>query len=296
MDDNRITSTDFDYDAYTGGSSYSDSNITSSDFDYDVYSGKSAMEYLRQENERRREALRQAKKSVAELKREEYENKFAGMSADELFGMPKKKKNNEDDFSDFFDADEIERQREHQKRMEQELKAKMPKVENMMPGEDTPSSQQVQNERYNEGIQTAAEMMAHQRIRREIEDEHFREYRRRGRLNGYGREVRMISSLFGVRTGGGYYRRYSGESSELDKALSFYFISFIIGAVLGGLLFGAAHIGLIIVSGAVGGALGGFIKRNGIERQSVGEAVANSRLELAIIGVAVVIGLIIELM
>ena len=92
MDDNRITSTDFDYDAYTGGSSYSDSNITSSDFDYDVYSGKSAMEYLRQENERRREALRQAKKSVAELKREEYENKFAGMSADELFGMPKKKR------------------------------------------------------------------------------------------------------------------------------------------------------------------------------------------------------------
>lgn len=292
MDDNRITSTDFDYDAYTGGSSYSDSNVTSSDFDYDVYSGKSAMEYLRQENERRREALRQAKKSVAELKREEYENKFAGMSADELFGMPEKKKNNEDDFSDFFDADEIERQREHQKRMEQELKAQMPKVENMMPGEDTPSSQQVQNERYAEGIQTAAEMMAHQRIRREIEDEHFREYRRRGRLNGYGREIRTVSSLLGFGSGG-YYGRH-GEVTDFDKAMMWYIAWAVVSGALAGYFFGTVHIGLMLICGAVGGVIGAVIRRNGIQNQPIGEALTNSRLELVLLAIVVVIAVVIE--
>jgi hypothetical protein len=293
MDDNRITSTDFDYDAYTGGSTSFDDDVTSGDFNYDVYSGSNAMEYLRQENERKAEERKRAQKTEAELRREEYEKRFAGMSADELFAMPEKKKQ-EDDFSDFFDADEIQRQREYMKRYEQE-KIPKPKVESMMPGEDTPSSEAPHNEKYAQGMQTAAEMMAHGRIRRELDDEHYREYRRSRYYGGYSRDIRFISSLFGLGSRSYYHYRRYGETTEFDKALSWYFVWFLVGALLGGFFFGAVHIGLIILSGAFSGAVGAVIRRNGIQKMPIGEAIASSRLELIGIAIAAIVGLIIEL-
>lgn len=288
MDDNRITSTDFNYDAYTGGSSSSDSGVTSSDFDYDVYSGASAMEYLRQENERKAEERKRAQKTDAELRREEYEKKFAGMSADELFGMPEKKKKPEDDFSDFFDADEIERQREHQKRMEQELRQKKVKLESMMPGEDTPSSQPEEDKR-SEGVQDALEMMAREKYRRDQSMEHYRDYRGRYYRRRHS-EFFLLSSLLGYGTG----KKYGyGEYDEFDNAVAVYIIFFFLGSIAGGVLSGM-RIGIGLICGAIAGAAASFVRRNGVEKQPFGEAMANTRFELIGIGVAAIVGLILE--
>ena len=154
-----------------------DSRITSTDFDYDVYSGSSAQEYLRQENERKRKEREDAGKSAGMRKREEYEKRFAGMSPDELFGSPvKKNKPEEDDFSDFFDADEIERQKEKVSQFEKEVHS-APKVENMMPGEDEPSSQP-QGMSREDALQAASIMIAHGTAQREWEDRRFHGTRR----------------------------------------------------------------------------------------------------------------------
>ena len=289
MDDNKITSNDFDYDVYTGGSTNTD-NVTSGNFDYDVYSGSSAMEYLRQENERKREERQRANKSAAELKREEYEKKFKGMSADDLFGMPEKKKKPEEDFSDFFDADEIQRQQEKLREF-REKKDPLPKVENMMEGEDSPSSEP-QDDKYKRGLEEANALLAQQRIRSDIQRERMEEYHRYGGFGGYSYRRGSAMRAYSLMTG-----RSPHEANEIDRAFSWYLISFIIGALLcyacDKVLF-HIPVGLYLVGGAVFGALGSFVRHNGVDREPAGEAFSHCIFEIVAIFAALIAALIIE--
>ncbi len=290
MDDNKITSGNFDYDIYSGGSSDAgDSNITSQDFDYDVYSGSSAMDYLRKENERLQEERRQASKSSAERRREEYEKRFAGMSADELFGMPEKK-DPETDFSDFFDDDAAKRQADKEARKKRQPESEV-RVENMMPGEDTPSSPPPEDEKYTAGIQTAAEMMARQRMRREFADEEYRSRRRR-RFFGPSPELRLMTGLTT-----GRYHSY-GEYSEVDKAVMWYLVWFAVGAGLGyaakKYLF-SFPLPFLLVCGAVGGFLGAVIKHNGLEKIPIGQTIPECKLEIAGVFIALIAAIMIKL-
>ncbi|MBR6872939.1 MAG: hypothetical protein IKN17_05480 [Ruminococcus sp.] len=83
-----------------------DRKITSDNFNYDEYSGVDTSEYLRQANEQKRMERERAGKTEAELKREVYEKRFSGMSADEIFSTPApKKKPPQEDYSDFFNSD-----------------------------------------------------------------------------------------------------------------------------------------------------------------------------------------------
>ncbi|MBQ7186783.1 MAG: hypothetical protein IJR91_04045 [Ruminococcus sp.] len=197
---------DENYGSMTGGITGGD-QITSTDFDYDVYSGQNAQDYLRQENERKRKEREDAGKSAGMRKREEYEKRFAGMSPDELFGMPVKKKKPEDDFSDFFDADEIERQKEKVSQFEKEVHS-VPKVESMMPGEDTPSSQPSGMTR-DEAMQAAAVMFAHGAAQRERDDQRYHNMGRTRYYRGwfYQELLNGILDAIGVGDTAKYYIR-----------------------------------------------------------------------------------------
>ncbi len=160
-------------------------DIISTDFNYDIYSGGNAKKYLDEYNAQKKHEAEEAAKSDAERKRDEYRRRFEGMSADEIFEQPSlsaKKKKPEDDFSDFFDADEIERQKEKVREFEQEQNP-LPTLENMMPGEDSPSSEAPEDHTA-EALEYVEEMMAHSRIQRAHQDEmmhnlgHRRYYRR----------------------------------------------------------------------------------------------------------------------
>ena len=63
-------------------------DITSNDFDYDIYSGGSAQEAIREYREREKAEAEKAKHEAAEKKKAEYRKRFEGMSADELFEQP----------------------------------------------------------------------------------------------------------------------------------------------------------------------------------------------------------------
>ena len=283
MDDNKITTNDFNYDIYSGGSTDNGSSgVTSSDFDYDVYSGTNAMEYLRQENERKRAEREQANKSEAELKREEYEKKFRNMSADELFAAPKKKKP-EDDFSDFFDADEIERQREHQKKMEEELRSTRTTVENMMPGEDDPSSQPLDSGRA-QAIETVAEMMAHGAFQREREMDSYH-YAMRHR-NSSGWFLRQITDAI-------FDSLCVGEKGRsVMDAITWYIAFFVAGSLLyvpySYLKFGKLK-SMFLVWGAASGLAAAFVRRFFLEKDSFLKSLVNCTIEFLILVVLVVL-------
>lgn len=278
MDNNGITSDDFNYDIYTGGSgsgSSSDNGVTSTNFDYDVYSGSAAKEYLRQQNEREREERERSKKTAAELRREEYEKKFANMSADELMAAPVKKKKPEDDFSDFFDGDEIQRRQEELKKMEQE-KIDLPEMENMQPGEDSPSSETTVGKNQ-ASIQDAYAMMARARMQRERAEE------RRQTLGGYG--------------GRRYYRRryspiyllYESFSSNADMPpLLLNLLSYAFWAIISGLIFlplqrvwKLPQIS-IVAFGCFVGMIIMIAERYNNEDMTFGEAVKASLIEIAL--------------
>lgn len=287
-----ISSEDFNYDAYTGGSSSSGSGVTSGDFNYDVYSGSSAMEYLRQENERKHEEKVRASKSAAELKREEYEKKFAGMSADELFGMPEKKKKPEDDFSDFFDADEIERQREKLREFENEKKPDI-KIETMMPGEDTPSSQQP-DQRYKDGVTEINALLASQRIRREKRDEYYRSTGKRRYRRAYRR---------------GYYSYYplaylfsyifSGSSdTELPERIGCYTTWGMLGALIIVIVrrfTKAVTLPILFLVSAAMAGIGAVVTPMIRDGDSLSEAISERIVELIITGVLLIIGTVLAL-
>lgn len=281
MDDRKITSNDFDYDVYTGGSSSSGSeDVTSGNFDYDVYSGSSAMEYLRQENERKRQERERARKSEAELRREEYEKKFAGMTADEIFAQPKKKK--EDEYADFFSSTAAKKEAEKDKLREE---TPLPKVENMMPGEDDPSSQP-RDEKYRAGVTAAAEMIARQRIRSEFAQEHWE----RARHSYYRRRRSPLTLIMADRYTG-------GDEYEIDKAFAWYMLWFGVGCAIGyavnKFMFSIPMAGYLIFGG-VGGVLSGIVKHNGLEHQPLGGAVSQSKIEIIAFVVLMIVALGLE--
>ncbi len=249
-------------------------DIISTNFDYDVYSGGSAMEYLKQENERKRQERERAKKSAGELKREEYEKKFAGMSADEIFGMPEKKQPKEEDYSDFFDDDAAVRQAQKDKEIKEEP---LPTIENMMPGEDDPSSQPP-DEKYRAGIETAAAMMAQSRIRREKAEERRMYYH-----GGYGR-YRRRSSLFSPL---GYplgYRSFTSsrrEISSTENAIYWYFGFAMLGVLVA--VVASLPIGMTLLVCTGLGALGSVIRRMSLLGMNIVEAISSSWIELAIV-------------
>ena len=259
-----------------------DSEITSSDFDYDVYSGGSAMEYLKQENERKKREREDAGKTAGMRKREEYERRFAGMSADELFDDRPKKKKPEDDFSDFFDADEIERQQKKVKEFEEQVHP-APKVESMMPGEDTPSSQASGMTR-EEAMEKAAVMMAHGAFQREREERRFHNMRRSryGRSVFYGYIFESILDSLNV----------SDKSREIIGRVIMYIFFFFVGVSLFAVYSFAVHHKLTsfaVLWGAVGGAVGGFLTRFIGERDTFLKALVNSVIELILLALAAVV-------
>ncbi len=276
MDDNRdITSTNFDYDAYSGGS---DNSVTSSSFDYDVYSGKNAMEYLKKQNEAEAEKKRQANKTAAELKREAYEKKFAGMSADELFGMPEKKKEPEEDFSDFFDADEIERQQQKIREFEQE-KHTVPKLESMMPGDDSQSSAAPESHTV-DALEKVNIMMSHARFQREREDQIYRNLGRTRyhRSRSTGAFFQLLFSSMDL----------SDSAEYRAQAIITYIMGFIIAGAGYGTYCRITHreIGaMLLIWGALGGAIAGIIRRISEEETFI-EAIKHSIIEFVLLGVA----------
>lgn len=308
MDENKdglsdgITSNDFDYDIYSGGSA-PNTGVTSGDFNYDVYSGSSAMEYLRQENERKREERARANKTEAELKREEYEKRFAGMSADEIFGMPQKKKKPEDDFSDFFDADEIERQQEKVRQFEAEVQAAkaaqakqtqsgqnqgMPHLENMMPGEDTPSSQPKGMSRA-EAMEQAAVMMAHRSFEREREDRRYHGSRRNRYYSNWIFNEIMSSILDSLGVG--------EKGRAFMDWLTWYLMWFVGGGMIYGIYSFARYQKMslyFLVWGAVGGLVGGFVRRFFMERDTFLKAIVNLLAEFAILILLIVFVVILK--
>ena len=176
-------------------------DIISTDFNYDIYSGGNAKKYLDEYNARKKQEAEENAKTDAERKRDEYRKRFEGMSADEIFAQPAKKKKPEDDFSDFFDADEIERQKEKVREFEQEQNP-LPTLENMMPGEDSPSSEAPEDHTA-EALEYVEEMMAHSRIQRAHQDEmmhnlgHRRYYRRTFQMYA----IESLLDSFGVSEG-----------------------------------------------------------------------------------------------
>lgn len=297
MDDNKITSTDFDYDVYTGGSSESDTDspaVSSTDFDYGVYSGENAMEYLRQENERLRLERERSKRSEAELRREEYEKKFSGMSADEIFAAPPKKKEKpKEDFSDFFSSDAAEKaqQKQERKRQEEIQKQQEPpkpaEVETMLPGEDEPSSLP-----YDDGSarESVLEMEARLRIRTELAQERRQQLSRRGQRRYYRRRpgLLLFTMLFGDRF---------GDLDEAEQAFSWYIFWFFVSAAVGGIILALTigfRLGLMLICAAIGGAIADIFKRCRYDGLPFAEAVSDSRYELIGIGIAAIIGMILE--
>ncbi|MBR6045640.1 MAG: hypothetical protein IKP47_08405 [Ruminococcus sp.] len=277
-------------DKRNDGAIANDDEIVSSDFDYDVYSGGSAMEYLRQQNEREREERERAKKTEGELRREEYEKRYAGMSADEIFGMPEKKKPKKEDFSDFFDDDAA--LREAERRAHPDPERGMPKVESMMPGEDSPSSAPSEEElRQQEGRAAAAELLAHERFRLEREKEAF-ERRRTGYSYGRYGHRSAERAFFGMATG--RYNDNSDFNAEIEKAFWWYVLWFAAGVGLGFLI--KASSGLKIILGGVMGAVGSFVRHNGIEKKSAAESFHSIVFELIGLGLAIIFGIVIEFM
>ena len=85
-----------------------DRNITSSNFDYDMYSGAGAKD-LMAEYERMQQ---QEKKDAAGKKREDYENRFSGMSSDELFSQPRTASRRYDSFLTGTEGSDFDRELE----------------------------------------------------------------------------------------------------------------------------------------------------------------------------------------
>ena len=279
--ENDITSNDFDYDIYSGGSDHSSigADVTAGDFDYDVYSGRNAMEYLKKQNEAEAEQRRRASKSAAELRREEYEKKFAGMSADELFGMPEKPKKPEDDFSDFLDADEIERQQEKVREFEQS-KQTLPKVESMMPGEDDPSS--VSPDLHtDEALEKVNVMLAHARFQREREDQIYHNLGRRRyyRNRSTGALFQLLFSAFNL----------SDHVQYNVEAVFLYSVAFMLcgGGYSVYCRVKRLSIGPMLLRwGTLGGAVIGIIRRYHDDGDTFLEAIKHSMIELVLLGIA----------
>ena len=272
---------DENYGSMTGGITGGD-QITSTDFDYDVYSGRNAQDYLRQENERKRKEREDAGKSAGMRKREEYEKRFAGMSPDELFGMPVKKKKPEDDFSDFFDADEIERQKEKVSQFEKEVHS-VPKVESMMPGEDTPSSQPSGMTR-DEAMQAAAVMFAHGAAQREWDDQRYHNMRRTRYYRGwfYQELLNGILDAFGVGDKGRYIvRRILCYLAFFGLALSIYAI------------YSQARYHKIssmgLIWGAAGGVVGGLACQFFGERNTFLKSLVNVLFEVILLVIMIIL-------
>ena len=281
-----------------------DSKITSTDFDYDIYSGGSAMEYLKQENERKKREREDAGKSEGMRKREEYERRFAGMSADEIFNdAPKKKKKPEDDFSDFFDADEIERQQEKVRKFEEDVRrakaaqqaeqaqsgeGTLPQPEGMMPGEEEPSSQPRGMTR-EDAMEAAAVMMAHRTFEREREERRYHNMRRsryrRSMFEGLFFEW-LLDSL------------NAGDKTKRSIARVIYYIAwFFLGALIYGVYSYARFRKLTpyaVIWGAVGGLAGGFIQRFFREEDTFLKALVNCIVEFVLLAIAVVLVLVVK--
>ena len=274
-------------------------NITSGNFDYDVYSGENAKEFLRQENERKQQERERASKSAAELKREEYEKRFAGMSADDIFGMPspKKKKRPEEDFSDFFNSDAAAKQAEKAKAAKEQSESASrqqdgPRLENMMPGEDTPSSSQAVDQRL-----LYARAMIDRKLEQEAakaeEDRHYRAVSghrksREIRYRAYDAAEDMIGGSLGI-------------EDFHEKVTSFfaYYGGLVVGTGIMGLLnryfFKIKDLALVFIAAAVMGFIFAVVNRRISKASSMSEAIKLSWKEALFSIAAIIIGVILEL-
>lgn len=270
-------------------------DIISTNFDYDVYSGGNAKKYLDEYNEQKRlerkraeEAAKEASKTDAERKKDEYRRKFEGMSADELFDTPVKKSAavQEPAPEELLDDDAAAH-------IPPEIElSELPTLENMMEGEDSPSSvppdQKLREERYAAGVAEANEMIAAARYRRDRQSMMY------GRSKGLGLGYPLgYSSFTSGRSRLGYRRyRFGGRrfNSREERALYIYVSCVFLGAFLAVSL--QMPFGMIFLVGGAAGAVSSVIRRMIENGLSLAEAIAESRLSLILAGVAAIVGIL----
>ncbi len=269
-----------------------DRNITSDNFDYDMYSGGSAKELLKEYEEQQRLEKEAAEKQAKEQKKERYRSKYSSLSADELFDTPRISKNAENvppydgrasqygaqtytqgsaQYDDMF-ADTSVRQQKNtgEKPRPAGYGRRNPDVDtgfkydpNLYGGDQ-------------DAMDKVAEMMAHERaqLRRNELDRQRRRNAGMGFYSYRGRGLYMTDEEYG----------------EFTRESAWYLLWFIGGICVARLL--SLPLTLYLVTGSVVAYVGALVKRNGIEKMSMADAVANSRKELLCIVGAVVLTLL----
>ncbi|MBR1739563.1 MAG: hypothetical protein IJ737_04645 [Ruminococcus sp.] len=289
--------------------------ITSDNFDYDLYSGGSAKELMDEYERFQKEEELKAKKEEAELRRAQYEEKFKGMSADELFGMPSAEPPENTYQSRPRTAQQTYSQQQtyaqpntSQQSYTQQTAAQQNTAHQGTAQQNTAAQQpqggyqrrysKEQYEQYSSRQFSSADEAEEKRAqamaafysmtasRQRQLDEEKEYYKNRG-VYSPGLGYRPRTGGWSLGNSHQFYRhRYS---SELEKSIYTFFIGFPVAAILVRFMFLPEYAFPFLIGFC--GLIATFIRRMGFEKDSLSEAISNSKVQIGafIVGVLLTI-------